>query len=175
MDRDYSGKYIHKVFITVENINNIFASFRVPKEFDLLSIDVDGNDFWLWQALMNYNPKCVIIEYNSQLPPNEILTIPYRSDFKWNKMPARDDFFGASLGAMIELGKKKGYSYICVNEVINHKYVNAFFVKSEYICKFDKIDIPMVTYDRYYHDENKYKRLIDPFKLQDIGAAKIIK
>jgi len=161
-DSACQNKYVNRFFLTAENINDVFASFGVPAEFDLLSIDVDGNDFWLWKALTSCFPRCVVIEYNAQLPPKKRLTIPYQARFKWKRRP-HDDFFGASLGALIELGRDKGYSYICVNEWLNNRYVNAFFVKSEYSCKFAEAIPPQTAFLRYRHDELKSLQLIDPF------------
>jgi len=163
MDSSYENTNVHKVFLTVENINETFAKFEVPKEFDLLSIDIDGNDFWMWQALKKYEPRVVVIEYNAQISPEKVLTIPYNPKFRQCSSPTRDDFFGASLGAFIELGKRKGYEYLCVNELVNKKYVNAFFVKSEYISRFDNIKIPKAIFTRFRHDSTKYELLINPF------------
>jgi hypothetical protein len=163
MDGGFQNENVHQVFLTAENINDSFKSFGVPKEFDLLSIDVDGNDFWIWKAV-SYSPRCVVIEYNSHLPPDKPLTIPYDPGFRWSRRP-HDDFFGASLQAMIELGKMKGYEYVCVNEALNNGYVNAFFVTSKYMCLFSDVGIkvPTEVFRRFRHNKDKFAKLIDPF------------
>jgi hypothetical protein len=69
---DHSACYgqVHKEFITAENICSVFDKYAVPREFDLLSIDIDGNDYWVWRALEGYTPRVVVIEYNASLLRN---------------------------------------------------------------------------------------------------------
>lgn len=122
MDSDYDDPRVKKETITAENINEIFAKHQVPKEFDLLCIDIDSNDYWVWKAL-DYSPRVVVIEYNAHIPPNESKVVSYDVNFVHKK----DDYFGASLLAMYNLGKEKGYTLIGCDSV----GANAFFVKSE--------------------------------------------
>lgn len=122
MDSDYDDPKVKKETITAENINEIFAKHQVPKEFDLLCIDIDSNDYWVWKAL-DYSPRVVVIEYNAHIPPNESKVVSYDVNFVHKK----DDYFGASLLAMYNLGKEKGYTLIGCDSV----GANAFFVKSE--------------------------------------------
>lgn len=79
-----------------------------PKDFDLLSIDVDGNDLWIWKSLVEHSPKAVIVEYNSQYPSDSSVTIPYDKDHMFQ----HNDYYGASAGAFVKLGKEKGYSLV---------------------------------------------------------------
>jgi len=112
--------------ITAENIEALFQKHHVPQEFDLLSIDIDGNDYWVWKAITNYHPRVVAIEYNSTIPPTESKTIPYDPNHMWD---GSTNFFGASLLALKELGEQKGYTLIgCENSG-----TNAFFVKQELV------------------------------------------
>lgn len=110
-------------FLTTENIVPLFKKYRVPRTFDLLSIDLDGNDYWLWRALKNYHPRVVIIEYNASLPYQQDLTIPYDPNFNWDGTT----FFGASLGALVKLGRTLGYQLVATNKT----GANAFFVTQE--------------------------------------------
>lgn len=91
-------------WVTAENVNDLFARDGVPDDVDLVSIDVDGNDYWIWKAL-RWEPSVVIIEYNSGWPHGEAVTIPYDPDHQWN----RDAYHGASFDAMVKLGAEKGY------------------------------------------------------------------
>jgi hypothetical protein len=91
----------------------------VPQAFDLLSLDIDGNDYWVWQAI-NYQPRVVVIEYNAHFPPNQRRSIVYDPAFRWNG----SDYFGASLLAMKELGEKKGFVLVHCERT----GANAFFV-----------------------------------------------
>lgn len=117
---------IKKELITAQNINALFEKYKVPKIFDLLSIDVDGNDYWIWKALAGYEPRVVVIEYNSLIPGNESRTIPYDPNFQWNHTT---DYFGASLLALYKLGREKTYTLIGCDS----NGVNAFFVQDSLV------------------------------------------
>lgn len=109
--------------VTAENIQNLFQKYNVPKNFDLLSIDIDFNDYWVWKAIVDYSPRVVVIEYNSSIPPTESRVVPYDPEAKWDGT----NYFGASLLALKNLGSTKGYTLVgCDNSG-----VNAFFCKSE--------------------------------------------
>ena len=115
--------FIKKEFITAENINELFGKYNVPKHFDLLSIDIDFNDYWVWKAIQDYQPRAVVIEYNSSVPPTESKVIEYDPHGQWD----RTNYFGASLLAMVKLGRLKGYTLVGCNR----RGVNAFFVKND--------------------------------------------
>lgn len=115
---------VKKEFITAENINRLFKKYRVPKEFDLLGIDLDGNDYWVWKAI-RHSPRVVVIEYNAGFAPDESRVIKYNQKFVWDKT----HYFGASLLALAKLGREKGYTLVgCDNNG-----VNAFFVRSDLV------------------------------------------
>lgn len=110
---------VHREFITADNIRELFAKYRVPQQFDLLSIDIDGNDYWVWRAI-THQPRVVVIEYNASRLVGECSTIAYDPQFRWDG----SDYFGASLRALVELGQTKGYVLVhCSKEG-----TNAFFV-----------------------------------------------
>ena len=115
---------IRKERITAENINELLAKYGVPEEFDLLSIDIDGNDYWVWRAIESrYRPRIVVIEYNASVPPTASKAIRYDPDYLFR----RTDYFGGSLLALERLGRDKGYTLIYCE---SHG-VNAFFVRSD--------------------------------------------
>ncbi|MFQ5748668.1 MAG: hypothetical protein ACE5H3_04325 [Planctomycetota bacterium] len=126
MDNQHEGGLIHKEFITAENINALFDKYRVPREFDLLSIDIDGNDYWVWKALEGYRPRVVVVEYNASVPVGESRTIRYDPQFQWQG----DDYFGASLQALAGLGCRRGYQLVYCEK----KGVNAFFVAKKQLA-----------------------------------------
>jgi len=108
--------------ITSKNINTIVENFKMPKEIDLLSIDVDGNDYYIWKALDKISPRVVLIEYNSTYPAH-VKFLQKESDKGWNG----SNFFGASLTVISELAKEKGYTLVAC-ELIGS---NAFFVRND--------------------------------------------
>jgi len=117
---------VMKSFITAENIEESFSSLKVPEEFDLLSIDIDGNDYWVWKAISSYHPRVVIIEYNSLFPPPIEFIINYDAHKIY---PPTISHFGASLKSLEILGKKKGYALVGCN----FTGTNAFFVRDDLV------------------------------------------
>ncbi|MFD3448186.1 hypothetical protein ACFDTO_26695 [Microbacteriaceae bacterium 4G12] len=112
-------------FVTKENISYIFKDNRVPTEFDLLSIDIDGNDYWVWNSLIEYKPRVVVIEYNASYPPPKKMVIPYNPNFIWDGT----SYYGASLTSLSELAKKLGYALIGTDS----RGVNAFFIHKDLV------------------------------------------
>ncbi|MES2005959.1 MAG: hypothetical protein V4450_15680 [Bacteroidota bacterium] len=110
-------------FITAENIESIFAKGNVPQEFDLLSIDIDRNDYYIWKAITHYKPRVVIIEYNSIFRPGDHFVVDYDANAMWDK----SSNFGASLETMTQLGMEKGYRLVASS----FAGLNAFFVRED--------------------------------------------
>lgn len=106
--------------LTTENILATFAELDVPSDFDLLSIDVDGNDYWLWRALAAYRPRAVVIEYNAVYPPPTRWVMAYDPEHAWDGTT----YHGASLASLAALGKRLGYALIGTERL----GVNAFFL-----------------------------------------------
>lgn len=104
-DAQPRSELVRQAQITAENINRIFDDAEVPEDLDLLSIDIDGNDLWVWKAL-TYRPRVVVIEYNPRWRPMLSRTIPYDpTRGAWDQT----DYYGASAGALVRLGTEKGY------------------------------------------------------------------
>ncbi|MFP6629795.1 MAG: FkbM family methyltransferase [Myxococcota bacterium] len=99
---------VQRELVTAENVNDLFSKYDLPQAFDLLSIDIDGNEYWVWEAICDYRPRVVIIEYNIFFSTDVCKTMPYNAAHEWDKTM----FHGASLGALRKLGRKKGYSLI---------------------------------------------------------------
>lgn len=119
--------------ITCENVNEVFAQYGVPHDLDLLSMDIDGNEYWVWQAL-TYRPRVVVIEYNMGFANDVAKTIAYRPDHEWDD----SGYHGASLAALRKLGRSKGYSLIYTDSWVP----NAFFVADEELPP-ELIDLPI--------------------------------
>ncbi len=110
-------------FITAENIEDLFRGGKVPEEFDLLSIDIDRNDYYVWRAISHYRPRVVVIEYNPIYPPTMSWVVPYDPSAMWDSTTRT----GASLKALEELGAQMGYALVGCNLT----GVNAFFVRKD--------------------------------------------
>jgi hypothetical protein len=113
--------------VTAENINPILADHGVVGEIDLLSIDIDGNDYWVWKAITAVQPRVVVIEYNASIGAEEALTVKYDPNFdRFAKHPS-GYYHGASLAALTKLAASKGYRLVgCDSDG-----VNAFFVRED--------------------------------------------
>ena len=111
-------------FTPADGLDHILAATAIPRNFDFLSIDIDGNDYHTWNAFSQYQPKVVCIEFNPTIPTEIIFIQP--AD------PAVSQ--GTSLRAIVELGKAKGYELVSVLDY------NAFFVRAEYFPLFEIAD-----------------------------------
>lgn len=114
-------------FITKDNINSIIADNGVSGEIGLLSIDIDGNDYWVWEAIHVVNPTIVVIEYNHRFGAEKAVTIPYDEKFIRSSAHHSAIYYGASLGALCILAKRKGYAFVGCNSAGN----NAFFIRRD--------------------------------------------
>jgi len=120
-------------FITSENINElILSSKNYQKDIGLLSIDIDGNDYWVWKNIECINPIIVVIEYNSIFGFRHKVTIPYDANFYRTKRHYSNLYFGASLAALNDLAISKGYSLVGSNS----SGCNAFFVRNDFKDSF---------------------------------------
>jgi FkbM family methyltransferase len=142
MDGTYENNNINlkNEFITRENITNLFEKYNVPKQFNLLSIDIDYNDFYvLHKILEKYTMDIIILEYNAYFLQNEDAIIKYNSNGMWDG----SNYFGASLLAFKKLLNKFKYSLIYTE----NKGVNAFFVADKYADKFNNCNNINILYN----------------------------
>lgn len=116
-----------RAFVTKDNINELLKRNGISGDIGLLSVDVDGNDYWIWKEIDVVSPRIVVIEYNSRFGADWAVTVPYAENFVRRQAHHSMIYFGASLKALVNLGKQKGYSFVGCN---NHG-VNAFFVRSD--------------------------------------------
>jgi len=108
-------------FDEADNLDHILKNTPIPSNFDFLSIDIDGNDYHVWKAMSEYEPKVVCIEFNPTIPTEVSFVQPAERHVNQ----------GASLLSLVEIGKHKGY------ELISVLSVNAFFVRSEHYPLFE--------------------------------------
>jgi hypothetical protein len=119
----HSLRAVH-AFITRENINALLTENGMVGEVGLLSIDIDGMDYWVWDAINCVQPTIVIVEYNSLFGSGRSVTVPYKADFNRTAAHYSTSYYGASLEALVRLARRKGYAFIGSNSAGN----NAFFV-----------------------------------------------
>jgi hypothetical protein len=178
MDGGYQNLSINlqKAFINAENINQLFHRYGVPFDFDLLSIDIDYNDFHVWNALSDrYRPRVVVIEYNATHLPFEDKVVEYGPNTRWDGT----NYFGASIRSYYLLGRKKAYSLVYAE---NHG-VNLFFIRDDVLkeCSATFKNVNCVSqlykYPRYGSGPNgghpvdplnrSYSRAVDLLNLSD--------
>ena len=127
-------------FITKENINSLLSEFLskgYEKEIGILSVDIDGNDYWVWDKINVVNPIIVISEYNSIWGSDNSWTIEYNPSFvRGNSNSSSHIYYGASLLSLCDLAEAKGYYFIGCNSNGN----NAYFIRKDKIGKFKPLD-----------------------------------
>lgn len=112
-----------QAFITAENIEVLFDKAGVPTEPDLLTIDIDRNDYYVWKAIHKYRPRVVIVEYNAIFRPGCEFVINYDAAAMWDGSGNT----GASLESFCKLGEEKGYKLVACC----FAGVNAYFVRED--------------------------------------------
>lgn len=114
-------------FICAENINDLLVNHGFSGQIGLLSIDIDGNDYWVWQRIEVVSPIIVVVEYNSVFGPDRAITVPYDPKFVRSRAHYSHLYWGASLKALDLVARSKGYSLVGSNAAGN----NAFFVRED--------------------------------------------
>jgi hypothetical protein len=114
-------------FVDCNNINRLIHDAGFSGDLGLLSIDVDGNDYWIWQAINVAMPAIVICEYNAVFGDHFAVTVPYRADFQRSLAHGSNLYFGASIKALVALAKRKGYEFAGTTST----GCNAFFVRRD--------------------------------------------
>ena len=129
-------------FITRDNINELIRRNGISGDIGLLSVDIDGNDYWVWQAIDVVDPVIVIVEYNARFGSAATLTVPYDPNFVRSQAHHSTIYYGASLAAFHQLGERKGYSLVGCNSAGN----NAFFVRKDCVPASMKVLTPAQAY-----------------------------
>lgn len=158
------------------NIETLFEDNGVPLDFDLLVIDIDSNDYYIWKVIHKFRPKVVEIEINPFFPPPQLMVIKFHPLNFWD----HTDYSGASIASMIKLGKEKGYEPLYVPD----GGFNLFFVDQRYFDRFGIADnSPAALYKtanaeaEHYFNRDPHGRGEVPFEdpYLDFGHVKIKK
>ncbi len=138
--------------VTAENVNNILSENGYSGKIDLLAIDIDGIDYWVWNVIDVVDPRVVVVEYQDILGPDRSWSVPYKPDFSVRDYPQNEqsnNYCGASLCAFVKIGKRKGYRLVGCNK----GGWNAFFVKEGECAKY----LPEVSVESCFkYDCNRY-------------------
>jgi len=112
-------------WVTRENVDDIIAGHGFSGDVDLFSLDLDGNDYWIWEAMSTCSPRIAILEYNSMFGADRAVTVPYDAAFDRHRRHTM--YYGASLAALTRLSSRKGYRLVAVEPT----GVNAFFLRND--------------------------------------------
>jgi hypothetical protein len=132
-------------FITRENINELFRQCGFEGELGLLSIDIDGVDYWVWEAIDTVSPSLVVAEYNSLFGDQHAITVPYHPEFRRQDAHWSCLYWGASLAALDHLATVKGYSLLGCNTAGN----NAYFIRNDCL---GLVGLPRLTPEEAFVD-----------------------
>lgn len=132
-------------FQGLDSIDNILGRTPIPKSFDLLSIDIDGNDYYIWDSMSAYNPRVVVIEYNPSIPDDIEFIQP--KDFKVNQ--------GSSILSLTKLAQQKGYELIAATDG------NLIFVLQEYFTLLGISDNSVPAIRKGHEYETRLFQLFD--------------
>ena len=170
-------------FINKDNINEIISSSGVKGNIGLLSIDIDGNDYWVYKSIKVVDPEILVLEYNSFFGKDSNVTVPYEKNFIRDKAHYSKIYYGASISALVNLAKSRGFILVAVNNSGN----NLFFVKAKYSNKFKELSIDEAYKEinfREAHDSSgklifksfkESKKLINDLSVLDINNNELIK
>ena len=134
-------------FITAENIDSLIAKAGFSGSIGILSIDIDGNDYWVWQNITCIDPVIVVVEYNSVFGADHAVTTPYDPSFNRTHAHYSNLYWGASIKAFHYLAARKGYALVGSNSAGN----NAFFVRR------DRLGVIRELTPREAHVESRFR------------------
>jgi hypothetical protein len=168
-------------FISRENINDLIGAAGVRGDIGLLSIDIDGNDYWVLEAIDVVSPRILVVEYNSTFGPEAAVTIPYDASFRRDEAHYSNLYWGASLAALADLATAKGYTLVGGNSAGN----NAFFVRSDVVGDLSAVPVAEAYAAARFResrnaeggfsliaDQAERLRLLKDLPLRDVRAAR---
>ena len=170
-------------WITKDNINDVIQKYKFDNDVGVLSIDVDGNDYWIWKNINIIKPIIVVIEYNSLFGKKNKTLVPYFENFQRYSAHKSGLYWGSSVSALVDLGKSKGYDLVGGNSA----GVNLYFVRNDRRNLMKRVDIEDAYFKQKFSDikdnngnfldisyEEKLN-LIKDLKLFDITNNKLVK
>jgi hypothetical protein len=158
-------KIVH-CWVTAGNINELLIENGLSGDIDLLSIDIDGIDYWLWRAIDVINPRVVVTEINHLWGPIESVTVPYSDEFKAVFTRYGSDYAGASIAAFVKLAKSKGYRLVGANAIAT----NVFFVRND----IEHVWLPEVSAESiFWHPRTDFGRTVRFPGIKDMSWQRV--
>lgn len=146
---------VHHAMTTPDNINVLLREAGATGDIDVLSIDIDSIDYWLWRSIDAVHPPVVVIEYNASLGPERSLTVP----FPFVPQPGLQSYHGASLAALTRLAQEKGYLLAGCDS----RGINAFYVHGKWAAKAGIKDLSVAAAFRPHYWRSRTKTLEEQF------------
>jgi hypothetical protein len=131
---DIEGK---TAFVDRDNINGLIRSAGIEGDIGLLSVDIDGNDLWVLEAIDVVSPRIVVVEYNSNFGPEAAVTVPYDPLFERARAHWSQLYWGASLAALDRVAQRSGYVLAGGNSAGN----NAFWVREDVAAQLKPVSV----------------------------------
>jgi hypothetical protein len=149
--------------VTREDVNEMLKAYGFIGELDLLSLDIDGNDYWVWESIDVSSPRVVVLEYNWLFGPDRAVTVPYDADFKVGTAGTTRSYRGASLAAFVYLARRKGYRLVATERV------NAIFLRNDVAP-----EVPAIEVAHGYRPPNNVARAQDVFEKIEKAGLKLV-
>ncbi|MGH9343268.1 MAG: hypothetical protein ACRD19_05850 [Terriglobia bacterium] len=142
--------FLHK-WVKTSNVNSLILDAGFEGEIDVLSLDVDGVDYWIWKEITEVRPRIVVLEYYDLWGAERAVTVPYSDQFNAVWFEGYPGYAGASLPAFVKLGRQKGYRLVGCNQ---YGY-NAFFLRNDVgVDVFPEVAVEQCL----VHPKNHYRR-----------------
>lgn len=135
-------------WITRDNINDLIKNAGFYGDVGILSVDIDGNDYWVWERISVINPVIVVVEWNSVFGPDHAISIPYSEDFERGTAHYSNLYWGASIQAFNHLAERKGYALMGSNTAAN----NLFFVRRDRLGRLNPLTPHQAYLDSRFRD-----------------------
>ena len=147
-----------QAWIDRDSVDPLISNEFMADEIDLLTIDGDGNDYWIWEAIQCISPRGVVVEYDNSWSPEDAVSMQYDPDFVWRSQEPGMPECGASLAAFVSLARRKGYRLVGSQM----QCFNAFFLRADVGCEvFPEVSIESCL-THPIHASRKAKRLASP-------------
>lgn len=169
-------------FVNRDNVNRLFQDNNIVGEIGILSIDIDGNDYWIWNAIEVIVPTIIVIEYNSLFGCRHAITVPYDPEFDRSQAHFSYLYWGASLRALDSLARRKGYQFVGCCSGGN----NAYFVKKDRLGAVKPLTVEAGYVESKYRESRDQKgklsflkgkersKVIEEMPVYDIESDKIV-